>query len=174
MFADPVKILQSVGLGDNMIVADLGAGSGFYTIAAAKMVPSGKVYAVEVQKDFLTTVKTKAETEHLRNVEFIWGDIEKVGGTKIADRVIDVVIISNVLFMVENRRKLIEETKRILKYEGRVLFVDWSDASSALGPRAGFVVNVIEAKALFAEFGFTALRDIPAGAHHYGILFKKQ
>ncbi len=174
MFADPLKILQSFGLGDSMIVADLGAGSGFYSIAAAKMVPNGKVYVVEVQKDFLTTVKTKAETEHLRNLEYIWGDIEKIGGTKIADRVADVVIISNVLFLAENKKKIIEEAKRILKYEGRVLLIEWSDASSALGPRAGFVFNPIKAKEMFLAEGFTFERDIPAGEHHYGIMFKKQ
>ncbi|MCX6753072.1 MAG: methyltransferase domain-containing protein [Candidatus Nomurabacteria bacterium] len=174
MFVDPVKILQSFGLGDSMIVADLGAGSGFYSIAAAKMVPNGKVYVVEVQKDYLTTVKTKAETDHLKNLEYFWGDIEKIGGTKIGDRITDVVIISNVLFMAENKKKLLEEAKRILKYEGRVLFIDWSDTSSALGPRAGSVINPVQAKEMFTTAGFTYEKDIPAGEHHYGIIFRKK
>ena len=39
------------------VVADLGAGTGFYSIAAGQMVPKGKVYAVEVVKDFLMTIR---------------------------------------------------------------------------------------------------------------------
>ncbi|KKP88146.1 MAG: type 11 methyltransferase [Candidatus Nomurabacteria bacterium GW2011_GWA2_35_80] len=60
MFTDPVKNLKAFDLRENMIVADLGAGSGFYAIPAARMVPMGKVYAIEIQKDFLITIKNKA------------------------------------------------------------------------------------------------------------------
>ena len=52
MFTDPVKNLKLFGLAEDMIVADLGAGTGFYTLAAARMTPQGKVYAIEIQKDF--------------------------------------------------------------------------------------------------------------------------
>ncbi len=112
MFTDPVKNLRAFGLGENMIVADLGAGSGFYTLAAAKMVPNGRVYAVEIQRDFLTTIKNKTAEARLDNVECLLGDIERTGGTKIKDKVVDAVIASNVLFQVENKNKFIEEIKR--------------------------------------------------------------
>ena len=69
-----------------MHVADLGAGSGHYTLAAAKKVgESGRVYAIEVQKDLLTRIKNLAQTEHINNVEVIWGDVENRGGTKLKD-----------------------------------------------------------------------------------------
>ena len=113
MFSDPVKNLKAFDLREDMIVADLGAGSGFYAIPAAKMVPKGKVYAVEIQKDYLTTIKNKAAEAHLGNLECLLGDIEKIGGTKIKDQIIDAVILSNVLFQVEDREKLIKESKRI-------------------------------------------------------------
>ena len=65
MFTDPVKNLKAFGLRDDMIVADLGAGSGFYSLTAASMVPRGKVYAIEVIKDFLVGLKNKAKEAHL-------------------------------------------------------------------------------------------------------------
>ena len=174
MFTDPVKNLKAFGLQENNIVADLGAGTGFYSIAAAQMVPRGKVYAVEVQKDFLKTVTNKAKEAHVSNVEALWGDIEKVGGTKIKDRIIDAVLISNVLFQVGEKDKFLEETKRILKPGGRVLLIDWTAGVSVMGPNAKDFIPKNTAKELFEKKGFVFDREIDAGVQHYGMIFKKQ
>ncbi len=170
MFTDPVKNLRAFGLGENMIVADLGAGSGFYTLAAAKMVPNGRVYAVEIQRDFLTTIKNKTAEARLDNVECLLGDIERTGGTKIKDKVVDAVIASNVLFQVENKNKFIEEIKRILKPGGKVLLIDWSDGPSAIGVGADRIISKNKAREMFEKEGFIWQNDIDAGMHHYGII----
>ncbi|OGI82229.1 hypothetical protein A3I95_00645 [Candidatus Nomurabacteria bacterium RIFCSPLOWO2_02_FULL_44_12] len=171
MFTDPVKNLKALGLRENDIVADLGAGTGFYAVAAGRMVPQGKVYAVDVQKDFLMTIKSKAREANLPNVETLWGDVEKLGGTKIGDEVVDVVIASNILFQVENQERFLEEAKRILKPGGRVLLVDWSDSSDL---RIKTIIPKDKARALFERKGFAFNRDIDAGAHHYGMILVKQ
>jgi len=174
MFADPVKILRDFGIADSLIVADLGAGSGFYTIPAGHMAHNGKVYAVDVQKDFLTTLKTKAKDSGLKNVETIWGDIEKKGGTKLADGVVDVVILSNVLFLIQNKKKVIEEAHRILKKGGRVLLVDFSHDTSLAFSRHKDILKTDHAHKLFEDTNFKLDRHIPKGEHYYGMIFKKQ
>src|SRR3989344_4427759 len=173
MFSDPVSNLKQLGLTENMVVADLGAGTGFYTIAAATLVPRGKVYAVEVQREFLPTIKNKAKEARLGNVECLWGNIEKPGGTKIGDQIADAVIASNVLFQVEDKDGFLEEIKRILKPGGRVLLVDWSDASSSLGPTFKTIIPKTAAREMFMRKDLTWERDIEAGAHHYGMIFRK-
>lgn len=111
MFSDPVKNLKALGLRENDIVADLGAGTGFYSVAAGLLVPKGKVYAIEIVKDFLATIKNKVKEARLNNVEIIWGNIEKLGGTKIGDGIVDAAIASNVLFQVEDRENLFSKQK---------------------------------------------------------------
>jgi len=170
MFTDPVKNLKAFGLREDMIVADLGAGTGFYTIPAGKMVPMGKVYAIEVQKDFLTTVKNKAVEAHLDNVECLLGNVEKIGGTKLKDKIIDAVIASNILFQIEDKDKFIDETKRILKPGGKLFLVDWSDNGSTIGPSFDKIIPKNKAREMFERKGFTWQRDIDAGGHHYGII----
>jgi len=170
MFADPVKNLKAFDLRENMIVADLGAGSGFYTIPVAKMVPMGKVYAIEIQKDFLTAINNKVKEAHLSNVECLLGDVEKKGGTKLKDNIIDAVIASNIFFQVIDKDKFIDEIKRILKIGGKLLLIDWSDGSSAIGASFDKVVPKNIAREMFENKGFTWQRDIDAGAHHYGII----
>ena len=171
MFTDPVKNLRALGLRENNIVADLGAGTGYYSIAAGRIVTMGKVYAVEIVKDFLTTIKNKVTEAHLNNVEILWGDIEKIGGTKIGNNIADAVIASNVLFQVEDKNKFIEEVKRILKENGKVLLIDWMPGS--VGISATGAISKNKAREMFEEKGFTLEREIDAGAHHYGMILKK-
>lgn len=169
MFADPVKNLKAFGLKEDMIVADLGAGTGFYSVAAAGMVPKGKVYAVEVQKDFLDKIKAKVAEAHLSNVETLWGNVEKIGGSKIKDGVVDAVIASNILFQVEDGDKFIDETRRILGQGGQVLLIDWS---TSLGHIEKIIPKLV-AREMFERKGFTWERDIDAGANHYGMILRK-
>lgn len=170
MFANPVKNLKALGLREDNIVADLGAGTGFYSIAATYLVPRGKVYAVEVQKDFLATIKNKIKDAHLTNLECIWGNVEKIGGTKIGDNILDAVIASNILFQVEDKDKFIDEIKRILKQKGRVLLIDWSPSS--IMQTAG-IISKDKARAMFEKKGFVFEREIDAGDHHYGMILEK-
>lgn len=173
MFADPLKILKTFNLRENMIVADLGAGSGFYTIPTARIVANGKVYAIEIQKDFLTTIKNNAKEAHLNNIECFVGNIEKKGGTKLKDEIIDGVLASNIFFQVKDKEGFIEEAKRILKKGGRLLLVDWSDNLSNFGLRSDQIIPKNEARLMFEEKGFVWERDVDAGSHHYGIIFSK-
>ena len=175
MFSNPVKNLKAFALREDNIVADLGAGTGYYSVAAGQMVPKGKVYAVEVVKDFLTTIKNKVREAHLSNVECLWGNVEKLGGTKIGDNVVDAVIASNILFQVENKAKFIEETKRILKPKGKVLLIDWNSGLSGGTPvvKLGGAIPKNKAREMFETKGFVLERDIDAGAHHYGMILVK-
>lgn len=171
MFTNPAKNLKAFGLREDMIVADLGAGTGHYSIAVSEIVPKGKVYAIEIQKDFLTTIKNKIEEAHIKNVECLLGDIEKIGGTKIKDKTVDAVIASNILSQVENKDKFIEEAKRILKVKGRLFLIDWSDRSSVSMPHINKIVSKNKAREMFEKNGFIWERDISVGDHHYGIIF---
>ena len=173
MFTDPVKNLKAFDLRENMIVADLGAGTGYYAIAVAKMVPNGKVYAIEIQKDFLTTISNKAKEAHIENIECLLGNVEKIGGTKLKDNIVDAVIASNILFQVQNKDKFLEEAKRILKPGGKLLFIDWSDSGPSVFLSADKIIPKNKAREMFEKKGFVWQRDIDAGTHHYGIIFTK-
>jgi len=174
MFSDPEKNIEQCGIQAGMDIADLGSGSGFYTIAAAKALAStGAVYAVDAQKDLLTKLKNTATREGLYNIEVVWGDIEKVGGTHLREGSVDFAMLCNVLFQIEDKKNTIQEIKRILKPSGRVLVVDWVDSFGGIGPRPEDVIQRNIALDLFEGEGFHLDREIRAGAHHYGMILKK-
>jgi len=174
MFTDPIKNLRSFGLKEDGIVVDLGAGTGFYAVRAGQMVPHGKVYAIEIVKDFLTTIKNKVKEAHLSNVECLWGDVEKVGGTNLKDEIADSVIASNIFFQVEDKNNFIEEIKRILRPNGRVLLIDWlKDEDTEAVVKLKGAVSKDRAREMFEKHGLSFERDIDTGAHHYGMILKK-
>jgi ubiquinone/menaquinone biosynthesis C-methylase UbiE len=178
MFANPQENLEKFGLSPGTIVADLGAGTGHYAFIAAKMVGGmdmeGKVYAIDVQKDLLDKIKNEANREHLTNIEIIWGNAEKIGGTKLRDASVDVVIASNIFFQVENRETFAKEIARILKSKGRLFFIDWSDSFGGIGPHAGAVVTEKDARAFFEKNGFMIEKNVSVGSHHYGLVIRKK
>lgn len=169
MFSDPASNLAKLGLNEGHKVVDLGAGSGFYSMEAAKKVgQSGRVYAVDVQKDLLERLRSVASSSGLKNIEVVWGNAEKIGGTKLREGIADRVVASNILFQVEKPDDFALEIKRILKPSGRLLVIDWSDLS-AMSPRT--LVAQHKAEMIFTKAGFKLLDQFNAGDHHYGLVF---
>jgi ubiquinone/menaquinone biosynthesis C-methylase UbiE len=175
MFSDPEKNIEQFDLGKGSYVADFGAGSGFYSFSAAEAVgETGKVYAVDVQKDLLEKLKNEARNiRHLSNVDIVWGDLDHLGGTRLRDNSMDAVISANVFFQLEKKDNACLEMKRILKPGGRVLFIDWASSFGGIGPQQGDVFTEEQAKKLFLKHNFKEDRAIGAGAQHYGIIFRK-
>jgi len=173
-FANPEGVIQYFMLGEGMRVADFGAGSGGYTLAIARAIGGeGRVYAIDIQKDLLGRITREARDSRLSNVEVIWGDVERSGGTTLADSAVDAVIVSNLLFQVENRDAVAREAYRVLRPKGKILVVDWSDSFGGMGPRGGDVVSQSVAERVFEGAGFTKEKSIDAGEHHYGVIFRK-
>ena len=171
-FAHPENNVGAFGIAPGMTVADFGAGSGHYTLAIAKKLEhKGHVYAIDVQKDLLGRIRTEAHKHGFKNVETIWGDLEYMGGSKIADKHADVVLISNLLFQLEVKEPPLAEAKRILKRDGRLIIIDWSESFGGLGPIKKHVIKKERAIELAEAEGLRLMDEFPAGEHHYGLIF---
>ena len=173
-FSDPKKNLAQLGLEEGMAVADFGAGSGAYALAAAARVgSSGKVYAIDIQQELLSKIKKIARESGMSNIEVLWGDVDEPNGSELPDESVDVVVLSNILFQLEHKETALREALRIMKQSGRILVVDWGASYGGLGPAEKDVVPLQRARELFAIAGFEEEREIDAGSYHYGIIFRK-
>src|SRR3989344_2236513 len=91
-FLNPALVVRAARLYEGLTVADFGAGSGFFTRAAARLVGErGIVWAVDVHQDLLPRLKNLALAEGLRNVEVVCGDVEKQKGSHLPEGNFDVV-----------------------------------------------------------------------------------
>lgn len=174
MFMNPDQMLMACNIQSTDNVADFGAGSGFMARALSSIVVFGNVFAIEINRDLVARLAHEIEEKQIKNIQPIWGDIEMVGGSKLSDESVDMVILSNILFQIDDKASALKEAQRVLKPGGRVLVVDWQESFGGLGPAPHHVFDKSRAESLFASLNFTKLSDsLPAGEHHYAILFKK-
>jgi ubiquinone/menaquinone biosynthesis C-methylase UbiE len=173
-FVIPDVVVTHFHLREGDIVADYGAGSGFFLSDLDKSVGhSGRVYACEIQKQLVDKIGEQARLSGLGNVHPLWCDLEQAGGIKIADQELDVAILVNTLFLIEDKETAIKEMGRTLRRGGKFFVVDWTESFAGMGPQPDHVIVAEEVKTLFEANGFVFERDFPAGAHHYGLAFRK-
>ena len=175
MFMDPAKTLAACNLQTTDTVADFGAGSGFVARAAALFVPSGQVFAIEINRDIVARLTRDIAENNIKNIHPLWGDIEVAGGSQLKESSANFLILSNILFQLDDKNGCIAEAVRVLKPGGRLLVVDWTESFGGMGPAPHHVFTQDLAEALLVRAGFIKLSEsIPSGEHHYGVLFKKQ
>lgn len=173
-FIDPQTTLLQLGLRDGMKVGDFGAGSGHYALAASAMIDTdGKVYAFDVQEDVVKRLAADAAAKGARNIDCVWANFEKPMSTNLKDDVLDIAILSNTLFQLENKSAALKEIHRVLKPGGKLLVVDWTGSHGGMGPVASALAKEADVRAYLDDAGFTHTKSFTPGPHHYALVVTK-
>lgn len=168
-FLNPQQIIKNIPLKEDMIACDFGSGSGGWVIPLAQELKAGMVYAIDVLEDAVSALDGKVSAQRLFNVKTMLGDVEK--GVKIKDGYFDLVLMTNLLFQVNDRNFVMQEAKRVLKQSGMVLIVDWKK-EVPFGNKEGRL-SVEEAVLLGENNGFKKEKEISSGNFHWGLLLRK-
>lgn len=157
------------------VVADFGAGAGFFESALSRAVgPDGRVYACEIQKPLIERIDAVVRAERLDNVRALWCDLETLGSTKLADGALDAGLLANTLFQMEEKAAALGEIARVVRAGGKLFVLDWSESFGGMGPAPDAVLSADAAKTLVEAHGFAFERSFPAGEHHYGLAFRRK
>ena len=173
---NPKEILENkTGLGYGNVVADLGCGpKAYFTFQSARLVGDrGTVYAVDIQKQVLSSVESHAKNQGLDNIRTVWSNLEIAGATKIQEASLDLGILNNVLFQSTDMPEMIKEAVRLIKKDGKLLIIDWKNIGAPLGPKMELRVNPEKIKELCEIFGLKLEQEFEAGQYHFGLIFKK-
>ncbi|KKS26539.1 MAG: Methyltransferase type 11 [Parcubacteria group bacterium GW2011_GWA2_42_11] len=173
-FINPEKVLEQLDIKNGMAIADFGCGHGYFAIPAGKIVgPDGKIFAIDVLNEALESTRSQAQLESILNIETKRGNLEVVGGSKIPDGSVEMVLLHNVLFESQKKAEIIREAKRVLKPGGTFVLIDWLTEKNNIGPQEGWRINEEDAKKLAVAEGFAYQKNFDAGEYHYGLLFNK-
>ncbi len=124
-FLNPKQIISQAVISPNSTVVDFGFGKGeFLKFLARETGEQGKVYAIDIQADIVKRVSQEFKEEKIDNVEFLQADLEQVRATQLADKSVDFILISALFFQLHNKKAVAREAVRILKNNGRILFID--------------------------------------------------
>jgi len=152
-----------------MIAADFGSGSGGWVIPLAKKLNKGKIFAIDVQEEMLSALKGKAEIEKIYNIETKRQDLEK--GSGLREDSLDLVLMTNLLFQIDDPEKIIEDAKKVLKSGGKILIIDWLE-DSAIGPKESRIPEKTVSK-MAEDAGLILEKYFKASPYHWGLIFKK-
>jgi len=168
-FLNPKAILNQLKIREDMVAADFGSGSGGWAISLAKRLKEGRIFAIDILEEPLSALKSKARLEKIFNIETTRRDLEK--GSGLRDNSLDLILATNLLFQIENKKNLMREIKRVLKKGGKILIVDWLP-EAPLGPEKGRV-SPEEVKETAKEFNLRLEKEFEAGIYHWGLILEK-
>ena len=134
------KIVSGMGLKPGMAMADIGAGTGLFTLPFAQAVgDSGKVYAVEIAKNFLTHIKDRALKASAKNVETVLCTPNSV---ELPEASIDLAFICDVYHHFEFPQATLATLHKALKPSGEIVLIDFKRIP---GESSDFVMGHVRA-----------------------------
>jgi len=126
----PDLVVANLKLKPGALVADIGAGTGYFTVRLARAVPEGKVFALDVEPDMVRHIDERARTEKLANVVARQNRADNPG---LAEPV-DVAFLCDVVHHIEDRPAFFAKLRERLRPGGRIVIVDFAPDAPDDGP----------------------------------------
>ena len=162
----PAEVLGALVLRSGDTIADLGAGTGYFSLPLAQAVGAeGKVYAVDAQAEMLALLGQKLHERSVSNVELIHAEAES---TALPDGSCNLVFLANVWHEFADRSAVLDESRRILKHRGRIAILDWRpDVERENGPPLDHRLNASDALNQLRSVGFHPVANVNVGRHSW-------
>jgi len=170
---DTEEIMDRLHLGAGDIVADIGAGSGFFTIPFSSRVgEKGLVFAEEIQIEMINYISRKVEVQELKNIRVIFGKPED---PSLLDNFFNLVFLANTYHELEKPFLMLENIKKDMRHSGRLAIIDWDPAKqSPFGPPIEAKVPESTIIKEVERSGFELIEKHNFMPYHYFLVFKRK
>ncbi|PRX27421.1 FkbM family methyltransferase [Orenia metallireducens] len=167
----PKETLERLMLLEGDKVADIGCGTGYFTIVASEIVgEKGEVYAIDTSLEMLDYLQDKIEANQLKNIELIKADEY---GAKLKDNSLDFILISYVIHEIEDKDKFLENYLQKLKSGGKLAIIEWKKVETESGPPLKHRIGLEELSKLLTVHNIKLLKEIELSENHYGVIAQK-
>lgn len=152
-------------------VADIGAGSGYYSFRMATMVPTGKVFAIEIQDEFIALLQKRKQELRNTNVEIVKGDS---ASPQLPANSIDLAIMVDVYHELLYPHEMLQHIREALKPDGQLLLMEYKAEDPSIAIKELHKMSVAQVNKELAANGFTlAYRGDFLPIQHF-LLYKKK
>jgi ubiquinone/menaquinone biosynthesis C-methylase UbiE len=167
---NPEAILSDIGLKPGFTFIDIGCGSGFFALPAARMVGNrGQVYGLDTNARSITSLKEQAAREGLKNMHLTIGRAEEL---VICEQCADIIFFGIALHDFQDPSKVLENARSMVKPTGKLVNLDWKKEPMELGPPLRIRFSEEMATCLIEAAGFTVETIKDSGLYHYLVIAK--
>jgi ubiquinone/menaquinone biosynthesis C-methylase UbiE len=171
MEEEPDKALDALQLTRGSSVADVGAGSGYFTVRMAERVgPDGRVYAVDIQPEMLRLLGERLKRGRITNVTPVLGAIDD---PKLPEATLDLILMVDVYHEFSEPQKMLRRMRAALKPGGRLVLLEYRKEDPTVPIRFEHKMSVAEAKMEVEAEGFTLAKVDEALPRQHILIFTR-
>ena len=166
----PDAVVDALALRKNQVLADIGAGTGYFTVRIAKRYPESKIIAVDIEPDMVAYVANRAKAAGLKNVEttltFADRDVE-------LPEPADVIFIADTYHHIPDREKYFSHLSKFLKKDGKLAIIDFK-IDSPEGPPVEHRIKPEQIQKELEPSAFYLEQSVDLLPYQYFLIFKKK
>ena len=171
LWQKPDAVIKELSLKGTEKIADVGAGSGYFTFRLSKELPKGKVYAIDIEPEMIRHIHHKAVSNNIQNIEAV---LSTPDNPHIPEDV-DFVFICDVLHHVKNRGDWLKALFSQMKNDSKLVLIEFKEGKLPEGPPEDIKIPLEKMISITTNAGFVNLKQndelLP---YQYYLEFKKQ
>ncbi|HVF80515.1 MAG TPA: class I SAM-dependent methyltransferase [Flavisolibacter sp.] len=148
---DADAAIKALPLQPTSVVADIGAGSGYYTFRIAPKLLQGKVYAVEVQEEFIASLEARKKNSGLSNITVVKGS---AAAPNLPEASVDLALMVDVYHELEYPKEMLQALYKALRPDGKLLLLEYRAEDPSIPIKELHKMSVAQANKELAAAGF--------------------
>jgi cyclopropane fatty-acyl-phospholipid synthase-like methyltransferase len=163
----PHDVIQALALKPDAVIADIGSGTGYFSVRFANMTPKGRVYGVDTEPDMVKYLAERAKREGLKNVTAVAGAPDD---PRLPEKA-DLIILVDVYHHVGDRERYFRNLQNSLKPGGRIAVIDFR-MDSPVGPPQRARIAPERVKEELKRAGYTLSQEHAFLPNQYFLVFQ--
>ena len=167
----PSKAIKALDIKPGQVVADVGAGSGYYTVRLAERVgPTGRVFATDIQPEMLSLLRSRVSRARLDNVELV---LSADADPRLPEGLFDLVLMVDVYHELARPQEVLRKLRASLKPDGRLVLVEFRKETAWVPIREEHKMSVKEARMELEAEGYRFDRVIGVLPWQHILVFRR-
>ena len=163
-------LIAGLNLSEDFVVADIGAGTGYFSFPVAQRVPQGRVLSVDIQPEMLALIEQRKARENVANLETILGEEDD---PKLPNNEIDLAFIVDAYHEFSFPREMGERLKEALTPGGQLVLVEYRAEDPRVPIKPLHKMSEKQVKQEMAAIGLTWVRTESYLPHQHVLIFQK-